>query len=474
MIPDKKYTDNAFFSINSFNENNLALMENKKQSNELALIYFVLDNDGCINALDGDGLEIAGIGRLRFLGKNIYEVLPSENEFLFKLKTILLSGENSRVIQFGISSFEVHFANSHDLAGDVTGIIGMAKEVSSEISLREEFMNHKGYFSQLFERSPEAIAIIDTDGRILNVNAGFKDLFDYSLDEIEGKLISLIVPEDQIGEASLVSKRVSCGEIIKAETIRKHKDGSEINVSALGYPVNLKDDQTGICWIFSDITGRKRNEKAIRNSLLEKEILFKEVHHRVKNNLQIIGSLLKFQAAYINDPEVTEIFKESQNRIKSISLIHEKLYQTKDLSRIEFEGYVKTLVTQLFLTFGIKPDKVTFSVNANNIFLSVDNAIPCGLIINELVTNSLKYGFPENKTGHVSVDMTYENTHYTLKIADNGVGMPEDNEIDKPKTLGLQLVNTLASQLDAQLELERKNGSCYTITFSNIYYKNRI
>lgn len=474
MIPGNKSTDSAFFSTKRFKEDGITLMENKLQTNKLALIYFVLDNNGYINALDGDGLEIAGISSLCFLKKNIYEVLPSENEFLFKLKTVLLSGESSQVIQIGVSSFDVHFSNSHDLAGDVTGIIGTAREISSEKGLREELMIHKGYFSQLFERSPEAIAIIDTDSRILNVNAGFKDLFDYSLDEIKGKSISLIVPEGQTGEASVISKRVSCGEIIKTETIRKHKDGSEMNVSALGYTVNLKDKETGICWIFSDITDRKRNENAIRNSLLEKEILFKEIHHRVKNNLQIIGSLLKFQAEYINDPEVMEIFKASQNRIKSISLIHEKLYQTKDLSRIEFAGYVKTLLTQLFITFGIKPDKISFTVNANNIFLSVDNAIPCGLIINELVTNSLKYGFPGNIKGHVSIDMSYENTQYTLKIADNGVGMAEDHVINKPKTLGLQLVTTLASQLDAQLELERKNGSCYTITFSNIYYKNRI
>jgi PAS domain S-box-containing protein len=474
MMPDKISDNQAFFHTNGLNDSNLTLMKTKEFTGIHDSIHFMIDVLGNILSLEGGGLEIAGINKFSFLDKNIYEILPSDNEFLFQLRTILLNGENGSSINLSNNSFEISYSYSHSSNGEVTGIIGTAKEVSNELQLKEELKFHKGYFSQLFESSPEAIAIIDNEDRILNVNGGFENLFNYTLKEIKGKPISIIVPYELSDETSKISRRAYFGEIIKTETVRRLKDGSEINVSVLGYPITLKDGQMGLCWIFSDITNRKNNERMIRKSLLEKEILLKEVHHRVKNNLQIIGSLLKFQTKYIKDPEAMEIFKESQNRIRSISLIHEKLYQTKDLSRVEFAGYVKTLLTQLFITFDVKPDDISFTVNADNIFLSVDNAIPCGLIINELVTNSLKYAFPGSRKGHISIDVSYNNTHYILKIADDGVGMPEGYEIDKPVTLGLQLVNTLVFQLDAELMLERNNGTCYTITFSNMNYKSRI
>ncbi len=474
MIPDKISDNQAFFHTNNLNDSNLTLMKIKEHSNMYDIIHFVVDVEGNILTLEGSGLETADINKSLFLGKNIYGIQPSENKFLSELKTMLLNGENASVVCINNNSFDISCTYSHSINGEVSGIIGTAKEISDELHLKEELKIHKGYFSQLFESSPEAIAIIDNEDRILNVNGGFENLFKYTLKEVKGKSINIIVPDGLSEEASQISRRACFGEIIKSETTRRLKDGSEVNVSVLGYPVTLKDGQMGLCWIFSDITNRKKNEKMIKNSLMEKEILLKEVHHRVKNNLQIIGSLLKFQTKYIKDPEAMEIFKESQNRIRSISMIHEKLYQTKDLSRVEFSGYVKTLITQLFIAFGIQPDEISFTVNANNIFLSVDNAIPCGLIINEIVTNSLKYAFPDNRKGHISIDVSYNNTHYTLKIADDGVGMPEGYEIDKPETLGLQLVNTLVFQLDAELRLERNNGTCYTITFSNMNYKSRI
>jgi PAS domain S-box-containing protein len=474
MIPDKTINNQAFFYTNSLNENNLTLMKIKEHNTIQNFIHFALDMDGNIQTLEGNGLTMVDINRYDFLEKNIYNILPSDNKFLSQLKAMLLNGENSSQIKVSSYTFDIYYTYCHSINGELTGIIGTAREISLDMSIKEELKIHKGYFSQLFESSPEAIAIIDNEDRILNVNMGFENLFNYTLKEIKGKFISLIVPDALASEASKISRKACFGEIIKTETIRKRKDGSEINVSVLGYPVTLKDGQIGLYWIFSDITSRKHSEKMIRNSLLEKEILLKEVHHRVKNNLQIIGSLLKFQTKYIKDPEALEMFKESQNRVRSISLIHEKLYQTKDISRVEFAGYVKTLISQLFITFGIKAEHVSYSVKADNIFLSVDNAIPCGLIINELVTNSLKYAFPENRKGHVAIDVSYNSSHYTIKISDDGVGMPENYEVTKPESLGLQLVNTLAVQLDAQLTLERNNGTCYKLVFSNLNYKSRI
>lgn len=474
MMPDKNYENEIFSHTYSRNGSNLTLINDRSSIDVPDVIQFMIDKDGKILTLEGGGLQLVNVNKFNFLEKNINKILPSENKFLSELKTILLCGNSGEVIKCSENSFEICFTASHSLNGEENGVIGTAREISNELLLRDELVMHKGYFTQLFECSPEAIAIIDSEDRIMNVNAGFENLFSYSLDELRGQLISIIMPEHISGEASWTDGTRTIGETFKTEAKRRKKDGSEIIVSVLGYPVTLEEGKIGTYLIFNDITSRKLSEKMIRNSLFEKELLLKEIHHRVKNNLQIIGSLLKFQTKYIKDPEAIEIFKESQNRIRSISLIHEKLYQTKDLSRIEFAGYAKTLLNQLFITFGIKPDNVTCIVNANNVFLSVDNAIPCGLIINELVTNSLKYAFPDNRKGNITIEMCYSNAEYTLKISDNGIGMPEHHGINKPETLGLQLVSTLATQLDARLLLEKEHGTCYTLTFSNMSYESRI
>lgn len=473
MMPDKIFDNQAFFHNNSLNSNNVSHLHiiNSEIHNT---ILFNLSPEGIILALEGGGLEVADINKNDFLEKNIYGIHSFDSVILSQLKDILIKGENGAYIKAGDMCYEVCYAHSRGLNGEISGIIGTVKEISADLQMKEDLKIHKLYFSQLFESSPEAIVIIDNNDRILNVNNGFVNLFNYNLNEVKGKPIDILIPDELAIEASQISRRACFGEIVKTETKRKRKDGTAVNVSVLGYPVTLKDGQMGIYWIFSDITVRKESEKMIRKSLLEKEMLLKEVHHRVKNNLQIIGSLLKFQTTYIKDADALEIFKESQNRIRSISLIHEKLYQTRDLSRIEFSGYIKSLLSQMLITFGINSDTVSFDVKVNNIFLSVDCAIPCGLIINELVTNSLKYAFPEGRKGHITIDMTYNNSQYTLKIQDDGIGIPDNNQLDKAGSLGLQLVNTLAFQLDAQLELDRSNGTCYTLTFSNMNYKSRI
>jgi two-component sensor histidine kinase len=216
-----------------------------------------------------------------------------------------------------------------------------------------------------------------------------------------------------------------------------------------------------------DITARKRAEEDIRTSLREKEVLLKEIHHRVKNNLQVISSLLSLQSEYLKDEGMIKIFKESQNRVKSMALIHEKLYQSRNLAEIDFADYLRELTTQLFRSYGIGAHGVYLNVNASQVLLAVDRAIPCGIIVNELVTNALKYAFPESRGGRIDIDLhPIDDERIRLAVRDNGVGFPDDVDFETSDSLGLTLVRMLADQVQGEVVLQEEgHGAEFIMTF---------
>ncbi|MDZ7270913.1 MAG: PAS domain-containing protein [candidate division KSB1 bacterium] len=201
-----------------------------------------------------------------------------------------------------------------------------------------------------------------------------------------------------------------------------------------------------------DVTERNRAMEKLTASLKEKEVLLKEIHHRVKNNMQVISSMLRLQAGYIQDPQALELFQESQNRVKSMALIHEKLYQSQDLARIDFADYLRNLTSHLFRSYSGRPD-VTLNVEVGDVHLSVETGIPCGLIVNELVSNALKHAFPGGRSGQITVSLQRNNGTYVLSVKDDGVGFPKDVDFRNTPSLGLQLVNTLTTQLEGSVEL---------------------
>jgi len=208
------------------------------------------------------------------------------------------------------------------------------------------------------------------------------------------------------------------------------------------------------------------SEKQLQVSLNEKNILLKEIHHRVKNNLQVISGLLNLQARHIVDQDSKETYKESQNRVISMALIHEELYQAKDLGNVDLAAYIQNLASNLFLSYGIDEQRVKLDLETDNVEMIVDTAIPCGLIVNELITNSLKHAFPESMVGEIHVGFSVlDNGDFELRVADNGVGLPQDFEIDSTSTLGLKMVMILVEQLGGTLELEKQNGTSFRITF---------
>lgn len=247
-----------------------------------------------------------------------------------------------------------------------------------------------------------------------------------------------------------------------------HQDGSYFWVLARGIAVrNLKGHLYRMAGSITDISERRRHEEQIIASLKEKELLLREIHHRVKNNMQVISSLLRLQSSSTDDRRYTELMKECQNRIHTMSLVHEKLYQSNDLARIDFRDYLENLIHSLFRSYAVSPDKVELQLDVADIKAGIDTAIPCGLIINELVTNALKYAFPNGHSGWIRVGMWLRDDAWVeLIVEDNGVGLPDDFDPNQSESLGLQLVSVLVKdQLQGELEVIRKDGTLFKMIF---------
>jgi two-component sensor histidine kinase/HAMP domain-containing protein len=215
-----------------------------------------------------------------------------------------------------------------------------------------------------------------------------------------------------------------------------------------------------------EVTERTQAENQARASLAEKEILLKEVHHRVKNNLQVISSLLNLQMAKTHDKNAGELLTDSQGRIRSMALIHEKLYQSSDLAHVNLCSYVRDLAGALFRSYRVSLMQVKLEIEAEDVYLTVDQAVPCGLALNELVANALKHAFPGGRSGTILIQISEERPgQVRLMVKDDGIGFPEGLDIATAPSLGLQLVNNLALQLDGALEMRRGQGSMFILTF---------
>jgi two-component sensor histidine kinase len=213
---------------------------------------------------------------------------------------------------------------------------------------------------------------------------------------------------------------------------------------------------------------QEKSEQLIRTSLQEKEVLLREIHHRVKNNLQVISGMLELQAALVKDPSARTALQEGRNRIMSMALIHQKLYQSQDIAQIHMVSYLQSLVVDLFSAYGVDKDKISLKVEAEAVQVNLDTAIPFGLLVGELVTNAIKYAFPpdrEVEKGEVAVSFCeLEDGYYSLTVSDNGVGLPEEFDLDKAASLGLKLVHTLVEQLGGVITLESAPGTTWTIS----------
>src|ERR1044071_1634585 len=320
----------------------------------------------------------------------------------------------------------------------------------------------------LLESAPDGMVVVDRAGTIVIVNSQTERMFVYSRDELLGRKIEMLVPvssrsrhaHDRAAYAAAPGTRpMGAG---RALTGRK-KDGSEFPVEISLSPL-VTEQESLVMSIVRDITDRRRAEELLQASLREKEALLREIHHRVKNNLQITSSLLRLQAGAIENAEAREVFAETQHRIRSMALVHEKLYQSTNLSQIAFGDYIRTLGALLFKSFAADPSRIRLTVDGDAVLLSIDTAVPCGLIVNELLLNAVKHAFPDGSRGEIRVELADSGDGWCrMAVRDDGVGLPAD-EISG--TLGLQLVRGLVAQLEGELAVERgAGGAGFSISF---------
>ena len=331
-----------------------------------------------------------------------------------------------------------------------------------------ELQTTKERVEAILNNSPDGILLIDTNGKIEQCNTISKSMFEYNMSDLTGKSIYELVAQPSIQVLQdQIKKCIDNKQSRRFQITVKTSNQSTFDGGVALAIVETAGLTTALVCSIRDISESVKAEERIKSSLQEKEVLLREIHHRVKNNLQVISSLLDLQAGYTDDKKATELLLESQNRVRTMALVHERLYQSHDLAQIDFSTYLKELTTTLFHSYRIDGNRVGLQVFSDSIFLDIDRAIPCGLIINELVSNALKHAFPDNRKGMITVELRrVKEKQYTVIVNDNGIGLPKDLDLHHTETLGLQLVSGLAVQLDATIGVQRQNGTQFELRFA--------
>ncbi|MEH1943330.1 MAG: PAS domain S-box protein [Nostoc sp.] len=353
-------------------------------------------------------------------------------------------------------------------------------EITERHRIEEALRESEERFRAAFHQAAVGIAHVAIDGRWLLVNQKFCDILGYTAEEVQLLTFQDIThPDDLNADLQYIDQILA--DNIQTYSMEKRYFRKDSSIVWVNLTVSLMREVCGepkyFISVIEDITerqaalrDRKQWEEQIQASLLEKEVLLKEIYHRVKNNLQVISSLLSLQSAYIKDQHDLVIFKQSQQRIASMALVHEKLYQSQDLAKINFGEYIQDLVASLFSAYEVDRDAIALNINIDDrVFLGLDTAIPCSLIIHELVSNSLKYAFPVGRNGTIHIGIKKNQDHQvTLTVSDDGIGLPSNFNFKKIASLGWQLVDALTNQISGNLNIQGAMGVECQVTFTLI------
>lgn len=345
----------------------------------------------------------------------------------------------------------------------------MIERMRTEVKLSDK----EELYRTLVENSHNLIVESKIDGTLVYLNSNHKNLLGYDTEDLLDKSVyDYIHEEDRTPVTAEFMRAIMSNTAANAVFRFRHKNGEWRWLESSGKSFKTSNGEAR--WVIDsrDVTDRKRTEEQIQKSLKEKESLLREIHHRVKNNLQVISSLLSLQSDYSKDTDPSRLFDESQNRISAIALIHEQLYQSEDLAEIHMDEYINNLTRNLLTVYGDEGDNVTVKLEARDITVDIDTAIPCGLIINELFSNCLKHAFKQRDTerqpGPDVITVGFKSDpggDYVLCVSDNGRGLPADIDFRNTDSLGLQLVCTLTDQLRGDIELNTAKGTRFDIKF---------
>ncbi|MBI5687060.1 MAG: PAS domain-containing protein [Verrucomicrobia bacterium] len=363
-------------------------------------------------------------------------------------------------------------AGAHDyvIKGKLARLVPAVERELKEAEERRQRKQSEVLYHSLVENLPQNVFCKDASGRFTFANQRFCLALGKPLSEIVGKTDFDLFPAELARKHEQDDARLlQTGQMF--ETVEEHQTpGRErVYVEVIKTPLrNARGKVIGLQGIYTDITERRRAEEAIRASLEEKIVLLKEVHHRVKNNLQIVISLLRLQAVRTKNPEALDTLQETGNRIHSMALLHEALYRSQSLAHVNFADYIESLCSHLFRSHAQKATRVKLERRLQSVSMDLDRAVLCGLIVNELISNALKHAFPEDRTGRIAVELgTTPQEQILLKVSDDGVGLPWGLNLRQTKTLGHQLVFMLTEKLRGTMEVARDHGTSFCITFQS-------
>jgi PAS domain S-box-containing protein len=447
-------------------------------------LIYETDENGHITFFNNMVSKITGYSKKELIGKHYLDFVRSDYREKLKrfyiiqfIKKIPSTYQESPSINK--HGKEIWLGQSVQLLIKDNRIIGfqsVARDITKRKLVEEALKESEEKFRTISTSAQDAIIMINNKGNISFWNEAAEKMFGYSFSEVLRKEgLTFFMPQryhTAYREGFIKYKTTGRGEVIDKilELVAVRKDGIEIPIELSVSSIKLKGAWNTI-GIIRDITNRKRSEDKIKVALKEKEILLKEIHHRVKNNLQTIISLLNLQSGYIKDKQALRVFKNSQERVKAMALIHEKLYKSTDLAKINFQEYVGGLISYLFDSYSLPLDQVQLKLKIEDIVVDIETAIPLGLLINELFSNSLKHAFPEKRKGELRVELgksDEEEFDCKLVVADNGVGFPENLNLQDSNTLGLVLVETLVKQMHGVLDIEKNDGTKFIIKFNRL------
>jgi len=354
-----------------------------------------------------------------------------------------------------------HLAQAFDeMADDLERKEGERRQAEAALLAQLDFLQN------LMDTIPSPVFHKDVNGLYQGCNKAFQEYVGLSKEHIVGKTTFEVHPSEYAEQYHQRDLSLFANPgILTYEAVVRHCTGETRGVIMSKATYEGADGKVaGLIGVMVDITERRRAEESLKSSLREKEVLLKEIHHRVKNNLQVISSLLSLQSRY-EKGDVRSVFRESIDRVKTMANIHAILYQSRDYARIDFRRFVDDLVSQLYMSYDPNRKSATLVTRVENVSLDIDTAIPCGLILNELVSNAMKYAFPFGRTGEITIAVFPKGADMNLTVKDNGVGFPDDLDFRQTESLGLQLVTELVEQLDGTIELVRDGGTEFRITF---------
>lgn len=451
----------------------------------------ILDREGHIIFDSPSSERILGYPKGFFIGKNPLDFIHPEDRARVHddLDEVYEKRNPGTPTEFRIQKADGEYLPVESISQNmidvpsIEGIVATIHPIKERKEMEEALRDSEEKYRSLFESDPDYTVLVGLDGVILDANTATVNFTGLSKEQLIGKNftgLGIFPDEDATLQLENFTRAIKTQDVQAFQCKIFNKKGNYSWIESKLVPLEKNGVVNSVLVIATDVTERKSATDQLKDSLAEKEVLLKEIHHRVKNNMQIISSLLNLQSQHVDDDEVAvDVLKESQNRVKSMAMIHEKLYQSNDFTSIQFDNYIERLVKELFYSYHINQEQIKPVINVGDIVLNIETAIPCGLIISELISNSLKHAFHDEMKGKVIVSLQSchdegYNNKYVLIVSDTGNGFPEDINFRNTESLGLQLVGSLVNQINGEITLDKSNGTAFKIIFEGLEYNQRV